>query len=444
MELSSASRRKAPKRGAESKTNSGTGKKTVSGGGNYGAFGAENTAAFGAENTAASGNDIAAFGDSEDEPDGPDLFSDLRPQPVTPPADEETSGDGEGATGGAATSGAVTGGAVSGGAPPHPALGQDEADRSGETAAGRTADSAPPSASDGEGENGERAAGAKPDASTDVTSDVTTDRPGTDGGADGRTGSPGAQRPPGEAPQPPPDEAAGEVTDEVTDALAARPGDSPEKGKAELAEEAAALLNLAEEAGRRGVWERLRATLENYLAHLAEAPELVDWRARRLQVRLAVNDRATGPALQAFEDMLAAGYQPDVDGTPGLLEELLDGGERKLADTLRVSMLVRILAVFRQNRDQAAMDRAYGWIEAAQERAGDEKRLLQYLKNHLEIRKALGNVPGQLELIVQIGNRCFKLGLTGEAKTYYEMGLKLRGESEDDQAPAGDDDSAVG
>ncbi len=151
-----------------------------------------------------------------------------------------------------------------------------------------------------------------------------------------------------------------------------------------------------------------------------------------------MNDRNAGGALQAFEDMLAAGWQPTGENVAPMLDELLAGGERKLVDTLRVSMLVRVLAAFRQRRDQRAMDLAYTWIETAQERVGDEKRLLQYLKNHLEIRKSLGDVPGQLELIDQLGNRCFKLGLTDEAKHYYEMGLKLRGETAPDDADGGD------
>ena len=412
VELSSASRRKAPKGGA--------GKKNTSGAENYAAF---------EGGLAAAGDALAASGGAEDEPDGPDLFSDLRPQPVKPPAGEEAGGNNKEA---ATRTDTV--------APPRPDPGQEEegrspgpaTEKSTETSAGSTTRTA----SDGGEGNGAHRVDAKPG----VSADSPTHASALDGGVEGRTASPDADPMPGEAPRPPIDE----VMDEVTEALAPRAGDSAEKSQAELAEEAAALLHLAEEAGRRGVWERLRATLENYLAHLAEAPGLVDWRARRLQVRLAVHDRGTGPALQAFEEMLTAGFRPEMDNVPPLLEELLEGGERKLADSLRVSMLVRILAAFRQRRDQPAMDLAYTWIEAAQERVGDEKRLLQYLKNHLEIRKAMGNVPGQLELIDQIGNRCFKLGLTDEAKTYYEMGLKLRGESQDDQAPTGDDGSAVG
>jgi hypothetical protein len=220
--------------------------------------------------------------------------------------------------------------------------------------------------------------------------------------------------------------------DEVSAALAG----TAERGAPGLADEALAVLNLAEESAARQDWDGLRAGLDNYVAHLAEAPGLIHWRARQLQVRLAVHDRDINRALQGFEDMLAAGYHPPVDDVPGLLERLLAGAERETAASLRVSMLVRILAGYRQTRDQRAMDRCYGWIEDAQEQVGDERRLLQYLRNHLEIRKVLGDVPGQLELIDQLGNRCFRLGLTDEAKAYYEMGLRLRADTE--QAPAPD------
>ena len=204
------------------------------------------------------------------------------------------------------------------------------------------------------------------------------------------------------------------------------PSDSPDTTT--LASEAASLLKLAGDAAAREDWEEARAGLQNYLAHLSGHPELVDWRAHRLEARMAVLAGDANRALQGFEAMLEAGYQPVVEGVPTLLEELLAGTEEAIANSLRVSMLVRILAVFRQSRDQGAMDRAYGWIEMAQEKVGDEKKLIQYLKNHLEIRRSMGNVAGQLELIDQLGNRCYKLGLTEEAKVYYEMGLKLKGE----------------
>ena len=224
------------------------------------------------------------------------------------------------------------------------------------------------------------------------------------------------------APVSPPAAPAG---DEVSAALASGGRDAPG-----LADEAATLLHLAEDAAGRADWEALRAGLGNYVAHLAEAPRLIHWRGRRLQVRLAVHDRDPSRALQRFEELLDAGYRPAVDEVPALLDELLGGAEPEPAASLRVSMLVRILAAFRQARDQRAMDRCYGWIEEAQEQVGDERRLLQYLKNHLEIRKVLGDVPGQLELIDQLGNRCYRLGLTEEAKLYYEMGLRVRAEAE--------------
>jgi hypothetical protein len=241
----------------------------------------------------------------------------------------------------------------------------------------------------------------------------------------------GAPPPP---PRPPPEPARGAGPravpgDEVSAALAQGPGDAPG-----LADEAAAVLHLAEEAAAREDWDGLRAGLDNYLAHLADAPALVHWRARRLQARLAVHEGDSNRALQGFEELLAAGHRPRVEEVPALLDGLLAGAERDTAASLRVSMLVRILAGFRQTRDQRAMDQCYGWIEEAQEQVGDERRLLQYLRNHLEIRKVLGDVPGQLELIDQLGNRCYRLGLTEEAKAYYEMGLRLRAEAGQDAA----------
>jgi hypothetical protein len=83
------------------------------------------------------------------------------------------------------------------------------------------------------------------------------------------------------------------------------------------------------------------------------------------------------------------------------------------------------------------MDAVYRLLVEAQERVGDERKLVQFLKNHLEIKKVMGEAAGQLELIDQIGNRLFKLGETAEAREYYELGLKIRADVQQaEQAPA--------
>ena len=203
-----------------------------------------------------------------------------------------------------------------------------------------------------------------------------------------------------------------------------------------LAEEAATLLRMADEAATRQDWESAQAGLTNYLAHLADRPDMIHWRARHLETRLAIRQGRDGAALQGFEAMLQTGFAPQVQAVPSLLDELLTGADDAKAPGMRVSMLVRLLTLFRRQRDHQAMDQAYIWIVEAQEQVGDERRLLQYLKNHLEIRKALGDQDGQLELIDQLGNRCYRLGLTEEARTYYEMGLRIRGGNPED-APEG-------
>jgi len=316
----------------------------------------------------------------EEEEEGEDLFADLRPAPMVaaprPPDAPEPS-------------------------PPQPAEDPKEGSAIGQ--GGDGASSIAPST------NREAPLPGRVTPTPDPAPNAPPGQPSDPGSPASESPAPGLSSPEPSPPGPP----------EIAQA-----GNGP---PAELGEEAAALLHLAEEAAASEDWERARAGLENYLAHLADNPQWIHWRGYQLQVRLAVRDGDTNKALQGFEGLLKAGLRPTVASTPQLLNTLLSDAEPAMANGLRVSMLVRILALFRQQRDQRAMDIAYGWIESAQEKVGDDRRLLQYMRNHLEIRKALDDVPGQLELIDQLGNRCFQLGLTEEAQAYYELGLKLRG-----------------
>lgn len=223
------------------------------------------------------------------------------------------------------------------------------------------------------------------------------------------------------SPLPPP-------PDVVGDAIRGDPEEAPS------ADEAASLLKLAEDAFRRGDAAAARAALDQ---HLSLVPvERVTWPAHRLQVRLSAVDPQPQLALDAFEAMLKAGFPLKEEGVPALLDELLSGVQADIADSLRVSLLLKVLGVFRQSNNRAAMDQVYRLLIEAQEHVGDERKLVQFLKNHLEIKKVMGEVAGQLEIIDQIGNRLFKLGQTAEAREYYELGLKLRADLQQaDTAP---------
>ncbi len=223
------------------------------------------------------------------------------------------------------------------------------------------------------------------------------------------------------SPLPPP-------PDDVGEAIRGEPEAAPS------GDEAASLLKLAEDAFRRGDSEAARAALDQ---HLSLVPvERVTWPAHRLQVRLSAAAPQPQLALDAFEAMLKAGFPLKEEGVPALLDELLGGAQPDIADSLRVSLLLKVLAAFRQSNNRAAMDQVYRLLIEAQEHVGDEPKLVQFLKNHLEIKKVMGEVAGQLEIIDQIGNRLFKLGETAEAREYYELGLKLRADLQKaDSAP---------
>jgi tetratricopeptide (TPR) repeat protein len=216
------------------------------------------------------------------------------------------------------------------------------------------------------------------------------------------------------------------AADAVADAFEAAP---PE---AAPAEEAASLLKLAQETFQRGDRAAARAALDQHLS-VVEAGA-AHWSAWQLRARVCALDQEPQAALDAFEAMLKAGYALQESGVPVLIDAMLDGVAPDSADGLRVSLLLKVLAAFRQGGNRPAMDQVYRLLTEAQERVGDERKLVQFLKNHLEIKKVMGEAAGQLELIDQIGNRLFKLGETAEAREYYELGLKLRAEAQQAEA----------
>ncbi len=190
------------------------------------------------------------------------------------------------------------------------------------------------------------------------------------------------------------------------------------------------LLKLVEDALDNEDRAGAAAGLEQALRVHADSAEPVPWRVRLAQARLSVLDGNHQGALQDFEELLK--WHPPLEESQYLsqIDQLASPVAGGPGAILRVSMLLKLLAVYRQANDRPAMDRIYALIEDAQEQTGDEQKLIQYYKNHLEIRTVLDDVEGQLALIDRIGNRYFKLGDTEAARQFYEQGLKLR-ESQD-------------
>ena len=215
--------------------------------------------------------------------------------------------------------------------------------------------------------------------------------------------------------------------------------DAPAAGAA--IEDSSTLLKLIEEALVRRDLDGARAGLQNYFAAVGAAPDATDWRAHRSAMHLAALEHKPAKVTEAFELMLKAGYALAEQPFEALLDELLGGMPPGDAGPLRVSLLVRALAVFRQRNDRPAMDRLYRRIEEVQAGIGDEEKLVRFLKNHLEIKKVMQDLAGQLDIVDQIGNRLYRMGHTDEAREYYEQGLKLRAELEAQEV---DDDEAAG
>lgn len=210
---------------------------------------------------------------------------------------------------------------------------------------------------------------------------------------------------------------AGEKSNEAQAPTAPKP---PDAGEREM------LLKLAEEALEKGDRAGAAAGLEQVLRLQEEDSGPVPWRVRLAQARLAVLEGNHKQAVEDFEGVLKWHPRLEESEYVAQIDQLTSSVSGGPGAELRVSMLLKLLAVFRQATDRTAMDRIYVLIEKAQEQSADEQKLIQTYKNHLEIKTVLEDVEGQLTLIDQIGNRYFKLGDTEAARKFYEQGLKLR------------------
>jgi hypothetical protein len=203
----------------------------------------------------------------------------------------------------------------------------------------------------------------------------------------------------------------------------------------QIAEDGEALLRMAQEALDGGNLPRLKTVLDQYDSVVADAPDKATWQAARLHARLAALEGRAEEAGPNYQSMLERGYAPLEAAVESDIDALLEGLDRTRVPGLKAALLSRALAPFRQAGDRAALNRLYARIEAAAEAADDERRLIQYYKNHLAIREALNDLPGRLELIDKIGNRYYKLQDMAASREYYEMGLKLRAEQAGEKPP---------
>ncbi|MEE8395775.1 MAG: hypothetical protein V3S29_06940 [bacterium] len=244
--------------------------------------------------------------------------------------------------------------------------------------------------------------------------------------AEKETGAKGKGK--GKARAKPPSAAAEASGDEV----AAAPNER--QPAADSADQTNLLLTMAEGALEKGDRAGAEAGLQQVLAQLGDGP--APPRVTLARARLAVLDGDLGSAVAGFERILEArdGREFGDSDFIAQIDQLAAPLPAPESDRLRVSLLLKLLAAQRQAKDRPAMDHLYGLIQQAQEKTGDEEKLLQYYKNHLEIKKVLGDVEGQLELIDRIGNRYYKRGDTEAAQAFYEQGLKLRAEKATAQA----------
>ncbi|MDH4121857.1 MAG: hypothetical protein OEV94_09160 [Deltaproteobacteria bacterium] len=201
-------------------------------------------------------------------------------------------------------------------------------------------------------------------------------------------------------------------------------------GAGPAAEDAAALLDAFDRAVLRRDAQAARESYEKFESLAAKDALLgrgaLGRRGEEARVRLAVTEGDPSEAAAMLETLLEDWPAPEPAELEELMGRLTEGADPAQRPALRVNLLLKVLAIHRKSANQGAMDQVYGLIVGAQEQAGDPKRLVQFLKNQLALKKALGDTQGQTALADRLGKELFRLGDNEGAKEYYEMAIGLK------------------
>ncbi len=108
-----------------------------------------------------------------------------------------------------------------------------------------------------------------------------------------------------------------------------------------------------------------------------------------------------------------------------LLEKVIQKYVGEQQQEYAVHFLFTALNEYRQARRFAEMDYLYQEVENAYRQMEDWPRLIQTCQNHLAIKKALKDYPGQLELLDHLGKLLYDQDDTEGSKKCYEQRLAI-------------------
>ena len=201
------------------------------------------------------------------------------------------------------------------------------------------------------------------------------------------------------------------------------------KEKKQLAIETGELLLEAEKIHSEGQHEDLLTRIEIFEAEnprfdeLPEAGNVLFWKGMA-NFHLKNYKAAKGVWQNCFDKHLTYEHQ---DFEKKIMEVVRLYG-RHGVQKHGVPFLLTALNYFRRRSDYEVMDSLYEDVTQAYEQLDDAKRVVETLRNHISIRKALKDFEGQLDLVDRLGKIFFDRGNRQGTNYCYEQGLRIQRE----------------
>lgn len=190
--------------------------------------------------------------------------------------------------------------------------------------------------------------------------------------------------------------------------------------------EAMSLLHMGQIAYQSGRFLEAKALIENHFSILTQKKQPISWRTQYLYAKICLKEGLVDQSIQYFSKLLKNGQAAEEEDYGRILEEVLVHLQQAQQVDALLPFAFALLNVYREQLNRPQMDTLYFQIEKALESVGDEKRLVQTYKNHIEIKRALKDPYGESQLLDWLGNRYYKMGEKELSRQYYEENLKLK------------------
>lgn len=197
-------------------------------------------------------------------------------------------------------------------------------------------------------------------------------------------------------------------------------------GSKEQHAEAGTLLEMAHLAREGERWEDALASLSAHLQILRDLGEEPSNEALQLYAQAALQTGSISEALDSLGQVWDNLAPPDREEYAEVVLELTRTLVREEQDEQALPYLQALESHFQENEEAARLNMLYDLLEQVYERGGEHELLVDAYKRHLEVKRTLGDRPGQERLLDLLGAHYYQQGDRIASRQYYEDQLRLK------------------